>query len=94
MLAAAIAAYFWLMTSFVKTPSSFPITVTSTHTMLDQVLGGRVVSTGSSPEINQIGEALIEQARLNAWAALFAAAAAALQAADFLWGLLHTAPGV
>lgn len=82
--AAIAAAVLWFLTSRVKTPSQFPITVTSTHSMLDQVIGAQILSTGSSPELDQIGIALKKQSALNAWAALCAGAAAALQAIDFI----------
>ncbi|OBP70997.1 hypothetical protein CK217_20540 [Mesorhizobium loti] len=78
------AAFLWFLTSRVKTPSQFPITVTSTHSLLDQIIGAQVLSTGSSPELDQIGIALKKQSALNAWAALCAAFAAALQAVDFI----------
>ncbi|WP_292071940.1 hypothetical protein [Mesorhizobium sp.] len=52
--------------------------------MLDQVIGAQILSTGSSPELDQIGIALKKQSALNAWAALCAGAAAALQAIDFI----------
>src|SRR3954463_1120029 len=77
-VAACLAAWYWFKSTLVRTPSSFPITVVSVHSLREQVIGAQVISTGSSPELDQIGEALIKQSHLNGQAAVFAGVAAVL----------------
>lgn len=83
--AALAAAIFWLLSARVRLPSTFPIVVTSVHTMHDQLIGAQVVSEGSSNELDNLGRALIHQSQLSAIAALLAAAAAALQLATLVF---------
>lgn len=76
---AAGAAILWYLSARVKVPHEFPITVTSAHTMLEQVIGANVTSTGSSEQLDDLARAVIKQSRLSGWAAGFAAVSAAFQ---------------
>jgi phosphate/sulfate permease len=80
VLCAGIAGVLWFLSARVKIPQKFPIQVTSTHTMVDQIIGAQVISTGSSPELDDLARAIAKQSRLSAWAAGFACAAAISQA--------------
>jgi hypothetical protein len=81
---AIAAAVLWLVSATVKLPNNFPITVTSLHTMMDQLIGAQIVSSGSSSELDQLGQAMIRQSRWSAWAAGCAAVAAVCQAIPIL----------
>ncbi|WP_345822412.1 hypothetical protein ABC766_12940 [Methylobacterium fujisawaense] len=83
-LAAIAAAGLWWASARVEVPSQFPITVYSMHTSMNQIIGEQVVSTGSSPEIDNLARAMIRQSQLSAWAAVAAGIAAALQGVALL----------
>lgn len=79
---AAAALWFWSAT--VDTPDSFPIAVDITTSSYDGSSGG----TGSSFALSQLGDALKEQSRRSANAAVCAGVAAALQAGALFLSLL------
>jgi len=83
-IAAIAAAAFWWRSAAIETPSTFPIVVTSSHTLLEKVAGSEIPSQGSSPELDAIGLALIQQSRESGRGAIAAAAAALLQALALL----------
>lgn len=75
------AAVLWFASAMVKIPKNFPITVVSTHTMAETIIGAEVVSAGSSPELDDLGMAVIKQSFISAGAAGSAGVAAVCQAA-------------
>jgi hypothetical protein len=80
---ALMAALYWFRSAKVQLPTEFPLAVIS-HRHLERVIGSEIVSSGSSPEIDSLGKALIEQGKLNAKAAGWASAAALFQASALL----------
>lgn len=86
---ALMAAVYWFKSAKVQLPTEFPLAVTSSHQHLERVIGSEIVSSGSSPEIDRLGKALIEQGKLNAKAAGWACAAALFQASALLLGVLR-----
>ena len=74
------AAFLWWRSSQVNSPNKFPIEIILMHTASDAPGGAEILSSGSSPELDNIGAALIEQSHLSASAAISASIAAALQA--------------
>mgnify|MGYP001807584186 CR=1 FL=1 len=81
---AIAAAALWFWSAMVHTPDSFPIALDITTSSYDGSSGG----TGSSLALSQLGDALKEQSRRSAYAAICAGAAAALQAAALLVSIL------
>lgn len=71
------AAALWVWSAMVPTPDSFPIALDITTSFYDGTSGG----TGSSLALSQLNNALKEQSRRSAYAAICASAAAAPQAA-------------
>jgi|SRR5450759_763477 hypothetical protein len=82
------AAVLWLLSAKVRLPNQFPITVISVHEMVDQIIGAQVISTGSSPEIDDLGRALIRQSKLSSAAAVCAGIAATCQAIVLISALI------
>ena len=77
---ALMAGIFWFQSARVKLPTTFPLTVYSVHTNMDEIAGGEVVSQGSSPEIDDLGRGMILQSGLSAKAAGWACVSALTQA--------------
>lgn len=82
------AAVLWIASAKVKTPKSFSIDVITVHNGDAEIPSGEVVGGGfgTSPELNDLGNALVKQSKLSAFAASSAAIAAGLQ---FLTILAH-----
>lgn len=78
---AVVAAVYWFRSASVELPKNFPLMVYTSHRLLETVIGSEIGATGSSPEIDALGQAMIKQSELSAIAARWACAAAALQAA-------------
>jgi hypothetical protein len=72
-------AYLWFKASRVKTPDNFPIHILSTTPFSAEIPPTEIAVIGSSPELDAIGRALIQQSALNSRAAIFTAAAVIIQ---------------
>jgi hypothetical protein len=77
---ATIAAILWFRSAIVKTPKQFSIDVHVLNEPSHLVIGPTLSSYAQSPELNDLGNALIKQSRWGAAAACSAAIAAILQA--------------
>jgi hypothetical protein len=86
-LSAFMAAIYWFRSARVLLPREFPLNVYSTH-QNDEIAGAQIVSMGSSPQIDRLGEAMIEQSELSKKAAGWACAAAVFQGCVFIMGLI------
>jgi hypothetical protein len=77
------AAVLWFASAYVKTPQTFTVKVLTTHTAYSDVAGSVIIGDGfgSSPELEDLGAALIKQSRRSSWAAISAALAALCQGA-------------
>jgi hypothetical protein len=73
------AAILWWKSAIVKTPDRFSIHVLRTSGLMAQPLFAKYVGHGHSPELENLGAALISQSRWNGWGAKCAAVAATLQ---------------
>jgi hypothetical protein len=79
------AAALWGISAAIPIPRYFPILVTSVSTKGEEVTGAKVISSGSSAELDELGMAIIRQSRLSAWGAVSAGIAVLLQAILFFW---------
>ncbi|HUZ32610.1 MAG TPA: hypothetical protein VMV19_11010 [Xanthobacteraceae bacterium] len=77
---AVIAAMLWLRSAVMKTPKQFSIDVHVLNEPSHLVIGPTLSSYAQSPELNDLGKAVIKQSRWSAAAACSAAIAAILQA--------------
>lgn len=85
-IGASAAAIYWWRSAQVELPKQFPLTVLSMHHSGDNPDGAEILSSGSSPEIDDLGRAMISQSELSAKAALWACAAAAFQVGALIAG--------
>ena len=72
---AFLAAILWFLSARVPTPSNFIVT-TFGHT---DAFGTHVSGQGSSPQLTELGNALLRQSRLSAYAAFCAGVSALFQ---------------
>lgn len=84
---ALAAAVLWFVSAVVKTPREFCVKVISIHVASSDIDGSEVVSEGfgTSDELTDLGNALIKQSHLSAWAAALAAISALCQGFAVLW---------
>ena len=73
------AAGLWGWSAWIKLPRQFPIIVVSSHSESDIIPAGEVYSVGSSPQLDELGKAVIRQSELSRYAAVSAAITALCQ---------------
>lgn len=77
IVSAFVAAKLWYESAKVNLPDKF--TIFSEHYTSDNPEGAQIFAEANSPELNSLGNALIEQSKLSAYAARAAAVAAVTQ---------------
>ena len=80
-----VAAWLWLRSAKPPTSTAFNITVTRPSPAPSNPPGATYVGQGHCQELNQLGNDLVQQSRLSAWAARITAFSVLLQALSILF---------
>jgi len=88
-VSAIIAAILWFMSAKIKTPNHFGIYVVKPDGVMGEPLGdplgGKYIGHAYSSDLELLGNNLIRQSKLSAWAAIAAGISAVTQAGHIIF---------